>query len=101
MRMQWIALAGLVACGPALAGQLDELQRKCSQEQRSLLRDRNGTPSCDMVKAMLGAGSSSEGGRAYIQQAPPAADASPQRVYDASSRRWCWVYPNGAPMQCD
>lgn len=75
----------------------DDLQRQCAQEQRSLDKARRGTPSCDQLDRMYG-----------IQKAPkviingaPGAPAHPQRVYDPQNNRWCWVYPNGAPMQCD
>ncbi len=81
-----------------------DLQRKCAQERRSLLRNRNGTPSCDQLNRINGI---QPAPRVIIQQngsqlgGPPLADQSPRRIFDPSGNRWCWVYPNGAPMQCD
>lgn len=42
-----------VSSAPDYSRQIDDAQRACSQEQRSMLRDRQGTPSCRKVKDLL------------------------------------------------
>ncbi|WP_416191450.1 hypothetical protein [Neisseria sp. CCUG12390] len=51
-----LALTALIAlCVSAYAEdafQIDDLKRRCTIEQNSQLRERNGTPSCERLKAI-------------------------------------------------
>jgi hypothetical protein len=104
MRIAALALAATcaVALPPIAAASTYEerdLQRRCEQEQRSLDKARRGTPSCDQLDRVYGI---QKAPKVIINSAPQGAvDAGPKRVYDAQNKRWCWVYSNGAPMQCD
>jgi hypothetical protein len=98
------ALALLIgaATGPANAMteyEERDLQRRCEQEQRSIDKKRRGTPSCDQLDRMYGI---QKPAKIIIQNNDVNSGSSaPTRVYDPNSRRWCWVHPNGGPIQCD
>ncbi|MDO9454137.1 MAG: hypothetical protein Q7J29_14965 [Stagnimonas sp.] len=82
---------------------LNEQRRRCEMERTSLVRSTGGKgPECRAFDALL---SQSTGvplpPEINVNNSYPNGAAPPRRVYDSNGNRWCWVYSDGAPMQCD
>ena len=49
----WMLLFSLPVISLAETDEIKRLQEKCNSEQASLLKDRNGTPSCDQLNRII------------------------------------------------
>ncbi|MGH8443831.1 MAG: hypothetical protein ACREVL_01135 [Solimonas sp.] len=97
--LQACALLAIVHSATALAADVDEQTRRCRIEKDALKNPghREG-PECLKLRAML---DMPEPPRVYNNAPTYSEQQGPRRVFDPQSNRWCWIYPNGAPMQCD
>ena len=108
MKTTLLATAILLLPLSAHAFERERLQRACMIEQGSLLKDRNGTPSCDQLKKLNKQSSAKRKGNAANSDKPKKA-GKPKKVangegegyrWNPNESRYCQHDTKGFPSQC-